>query len=435
MNNLQLIAKLKNTISNNRWIYKLALANFILRILYIFIFSTPDNYIITDMGAYNERALNLIRGNARPFTNYWAPFFHIFLAVIYWPLEKLNMLEYKIRLVVVILAILGSISVIFIYKITRKLFNEKAAKFSAIVYAIWYPIIYLNIFLLSENLFIPLLYFGLYLFYNKQKLQHSDLLVGLVLGLATITRPAILIFIILFGLWLLIKKRLKYLIGFSAMFLLVLACISIFNQKTTLNTTKFISSGNGMNFAMEWCDAKSIEYYDGYIRFGFAPPANSYYPEDKRLFTSEPFHNESHYYKLGWNCIKENPSIIYRNIRSIKNTFDSEIFPNFVNIFAWRELYTVFKIFNIGLFFATIIALFKTEKRKIWNDLAPLIFLIIAIFGSVYIFNPGEERYLIPFTPIFIILNANWITSINKKSITKYMNKYRKKLKSLNFKQ
>ncbi len=353
-------------------IWRLVVINFILRLVYIFVFTTPDNYLITDMGAYNERALNLVAGNPRPFPNYWAPFFHIFLSIIYWPLKQLDMMDYKVRLVVVILAVLGSFTVFFVYKITSKLFSEKSARIAAIITTLWYPLVYLNIFLLSENLFIPLLYLGLYIYFCRKDWEYSDLLLGVVWGMAVLTRPLILIFIGFFVLWLLFQKRYRFVLGFLTAFCLIMLNMSIYNRVTTNNTTTLISSGNSVNFVMQWCDTKSIEYNSDGVRFGFAPPANHEYDDDKRRYTEEPFYNEGYYYKMGLNCIKEDPERIVTGTRSIKNLFHSELFPHFYNIWASRELYLPFKLLNVVFLLLSVFSIYKYRQNLFKKEIVIL---------------------------------------------------------------
>jgi hypothetical protein len=176
-------------------------------------------------------------------------------------------------------------------------------------------------------------------------------------------------------------------------------------------TEKSISSNGGVGFAMLWCDAKSIEMKNNGYNFGFGPPANIDYPDNKRIFTTVPFVNQQYYYKMGLTCLKENPWRIIENLSSILKVFHSHLFPTIGGIIGWEIFRLIFKILTGFLFiagFLTTIGLLA-KKLPIIASIKKYLYLfaliILSLLATVYFQNVGEERYIIPYAPLLIILS------------------------------
>jgi 4-amino-4-deoxy-L-arabinose transferase-like glycosyltransferase len=118
-------------------------------------------------------------------TSFRAPGFPFFLAGIY-RIAGLNYLVAYLSF-----CLLGAISCLATYLLARELLPESGARLAAILAAIYPPHIFFATGFCSENVFVPCLGLGLFLFVRYLKSGGLGILVGagLALGWATLTRP------------------------------------------------------------------------------------------------------------------------------------------------------------------------------------------------------------------------------------------------------
>lgn len=113
---------------------------------------------------------------------------------------------------------------------------------------------------------------------------------------------------------------------------------------------------------------------------------------------------------MGLDCIKKNPEILLKNFYSAIKLFHSHLFPTIGNVAYWENFRATFK-FLIGLFLLfDLLAIlgFLTKKIQISKETEKYLCLMLLIVLSlpiiIYLQNVGEERYLIPYQPLLIIL-------------------------------
>ena len=400
--------------------YILLFSGFIIRLLYIFIFTKPENYLWSDAGTYDEHAMRMAKGIHIALSTYWPPFFHMFLSLIYRPLIWLGLENWRININVILFALFYIIAFWCIYQIVKKIFTKKTGLIVLGVLILWYPFIFLNALVMSENLFFVLVFLGLYFLIIKQPTTLNGFWLGLFWGLAVITRPIFaftLPFFIFWGLY--YKINWKFLLSITITASVIIFSLMTFNYFYTGGAEKSVSSSGGFNFAMTWCDVKSVKYIHNGYWFWFVSAANIDYPDDKAIVTNVPFENQNYYYQRGINCLKEHPERVINNLSSIKKLFSSHLFPTTTDMAGWETFRLIFKIINGLLFFTailTIIGLFKgwvfvKESTKKYIYLSALI--ILSLFITLYIQNVGEERYLIPYSPLLIILSLPIFTQLS----------------------
>jgi len=414
----------------NFWLWFLLISGFLMRILYIFCFTKPDEYLWSDAGGYDGRALQMAQGKHVLFSTYWPPFFHIFLSIIYRFLLWLGLESFRIKIDIIIFGLFYVIGFWCIYQISKKLFSIKTALIILAILTFWWPFIFLNALVMSENLFFPLFFLGFYFLIKNPDKASTGIWVGLFWGLSAITRPIFILVIPIFLIWSLwYKINWKFLLIFTITITIIILSIMIYNFfYTSIDTfssgiEKSISSNGGVGFAMLWCDAKAIQFNKYGYQFGFGPPANIDYLESKRIFTNIQFTNQKYYYQLGFSCIKQHPERLLTNFFSIIKIFDSRLFPGLDKIFGWEFFRLIFKFLNLTLFLVSIITFWfltqnkiqiKMEKKKYFNL---LFFIVMTLPITVYLQNVGEERYIIPYVPLLIILSIPMIKKLQTEII------------------
>src|SRR3989339_451054 len=334
----------------------IVILSLLVRIGYIFLFTTPQNYINSDMSFYDQYADALVNGKQMTMWTAWAPFYYIYLAGWYWIFKLLGIYHLKYYLLPIIHSLIFALCTYLIFETTKKLSNARAALIASMIYAFYYPYIYLNIFVMSENLFFPLIIISLYLITCKLEKRRTYYLLGFLIALARLARPVLLLFIPAFMLWtLLYQEKPTFKIFLFLVPILLLFCAqAAFNYSMTEGKVKGPFSNGALNMAFE--------------------------------------------------CLKKDPKQLLYRFKGITRLFQSQLFPWYQNIAGWRVLILIFKIITAVLLIPFSFYSISKIKRK---DILILFgLLLLSVFAIEYLANAGEERHFIPFTIVFIILGS-----------------------------
>ncbi len=139
----------------------------------------------------------------RPPTSFRAPGFPLFLAGLYAIFGENYLLAYTS------FCLLGAVSCLLTLALARLFLTEAGARLAAILLTCYLPHIFWATQFCSENLFIPCLTLGLWLFLWSRQTGSSWTLAGagLTLGWAALTRPFALLLLPILLLWLLANSR------------------------------------------------------------------------------------------------------------------------------------------------------------------------------------------------------------------------------------
>ncbi len=162
-----------------------------LRLLYIN--SVLDNIPVSDEKDYNELALSLSSGKGYVYpdrgpTSRTAPLTAAFFALVYM------IFGYNIIIARIAQALVGTLTCFIMYVLGKQIFNEKVGLASAATAAIYPSFITFSGSLFSETLLIFLLVMSTYLLLKKDGiLSMNSFLSGLCFGLATLSRPSVIL--------------------------------------------------------------------------------------------------------------------------------------------------------------------------------------------------------------------------------------------------
>ena len=389
--------------------------SFTVKAAYILVLTEPQSYIVSDMGIYDRHAIQTLKGERMWEPTHWSPAYTLFLAAVYYFLKLVGLFEHRLLLMPVLNCLMSSVSVFFVYQTAKRLSNADSALLTAAIYAFFYPITYVNIFLLSENLQMPLLTGFLYLVICKlDKKMSGHILAGLLLGTAVVVKPLLLLYMPVYVIWYAYHTRsYRQLTVFAGAFLLVLFLQAAYNYNLTGGKVLSISSSSGGSaFALSWCDLKTIRYRTPGGSWGWiTPPAHLGYEADKVAVTNVGFSNQSYYYRMGLNCIEKNPPMLVWNLKQIWRLIDSRMFPVFNTVTGYKWLLYISKLFTYLVLLPFSLAsynLLKKDDRKYFHLLAAL---IASFFASVYLQAVGGERYFVPYQVAFIILGGIGLTA------------------------
>lgn len=390
----------------------LLLITTVIKYIYLFYLTEFNTYLFSDMGAYWERAIYSFEHDDRAINQWviWPPFGHIVLGWYFHLLSFLGLYAYKLEIVLGTNILLSTLSVLCIYLIAFKLYPSKLyALMAAAFYALFFPLIYLNTFILSENPSLFLLLFSLMiLLYAKHSV--SFFLSGLVLAFAIGMRPSFGIIGLPFFLYIVTKdglswKNFKHGILFSVAYALLLLLVAMNNHHNSSGKVKTFSANGGVNFYFAQCQKYRVDtYHDGY-HYRITPPSTSGKPELGTVVFYKPFYEQSFFYKKGMECMEKSSDTWIDRLQRFKLLYFNSMFPMIQSCFFAKEGIPFFSKVALDMTFLLLFLPLLFYNKRIAK---PIVYLLLGIMFSqlivLYFFNI-EQRYLYGFFFVILLLS------------------------------
>jgi len=403
-------------------------------IIYVFYIHSPWQDIHIE--GYIDRASSLAKGS---YPGKWDTFYPVGMTYILAPFFYILNYDLALRIIAIFYAVLLATANYLVFRIVLDFYKSKTGAWLAMVFcAAYYPFIAYIGFYLSEIPFVFLLVLSMYLLcraFNQKKSRLSTaLLAGLIMGFAAIVRSTLFPAWILFLILLIIKRPLigyKRILLFSLGFLFVVAIQTVRNSFIMERFTLFSTNG-GANAYLGQAHIKKVSgtpAYGGWYWYD----TNCVW--DKTLTKEEIFNfdgwDESKLYSKVVDLWKENPK--KQILLSLQNgvdmfylvdkhwfIFNSSASNSLNHKFQWSFVVLVY----IPLVL-TFVWMIKDRKSRFLN----LIFMIpiISVILMAMI-TKGEERYLMPFQYLMVILVAPFWGSLLLRLITKITEKNRYRL-------
>src|SRR5436190_11075055 len=241
----------QETYTDNRRLAAILISAFILRLLVVFVFFA--NYKpVDDASGWQESAVNVVAGrgfNTKNFAAYRTPVPALYLAAVY------SVFGVSVRAAQIANAVLGTLTVWLIFDFVRKDFGASPALWGAVFASIYPMFLFYTGQLLSET---PIVFFTALALKLTQAFRDRPALwfipVGIVLGLAVLTREPILATAGLIAIWLVLgRKRRKGWSGLARATVLLL-CVGLtlvpwtIRNYLVLGKVVPISTRGGYNF-------------------------------------------------------------------------------------------------------------------------------------------------------------------------------------------
>lgn len=402
--------------SKEFWPWLVALSALFIRAIYVFWGTVYRTYVVNDMRWYWERALEFSQGDFFSMHQWgvWPPFYHMFVGVLIYLANFFVQIGHRIEVVLAVQIILASLSTYLVYRIALTVLrNEKWALVVQILYALAYPLIFLNSFVLSENVAIPLLILATWLVLEHASKSRRSALVlsAAALVFAIGMRPALTLLILPF-IWYLGRKSWRR----SA---LPFAITGGVIWLALVGYTAFISGGQaagigangGVNFFLRQCRVRYLQVETDKINVVLTPTQfyGPLYQDLPNLKTSVPIYEQKFYAAAGLECLKKrSPGLIFQNILDLKWLFFGQVyFPWVPGALAFKQLISFWTWWFFG---AILLALYgglnrKARKSAAWPEIQFFLLLVagVALTGIVF---PVEPRFMYPLIFAIYILAA-----------------------------
>ena len=186
--------KIKKWVKENKFIVFIFLFSFIIRLGVILLVDTP---IISDFKMMYDAALEVVNGtDSYKSMGYFITWGYQMGHVLYqaFLLSIIN----SVFFLKIVNCIVTSLTVVFVYLISRRICSERSAKISSILYSIFLFPLLLNSVLTNQFLPALIILIALYILLNinfKKKFVISSVIVGILLGLSNIFRSETIVIV------------------------------------------------------------------------------------------------------------------------------------------------------------------------------------------------------------------------------------------------
>ena len=344
-----------------------------------------------------EASKSLIKGDLS-FTNLW--YFKTFSYQLGHVLYQALLLKIinKVFFLKLINSLVTALSIVFIYKITKKLFKEETARVVSFAYLFYLYPIYLNS-VLTNQLIPALIYlFVIYLIINKENNLKLYIIIGLLLSIANFLRTESIVFIlgiIIYNLITITKNNYKNILKYTSMLVITYLVVN-----TIISSLVYISP-------IKTKLVNNSPYWKFYC--GLSDKHNGLYNEEDQTV----FFNSNNQKELLIDRIKEEnikiPILILKKevILWTQTNYDLRIKNNINDlVLKWNQAYL-----NI-IIILFVISLFPNKNLK--NKKLLLLKIIIALYIGVYAFIEISPRYAYILHILVFLLIPNAIEKLKR---------------------
>jgi|GEM_PF-1129312 len=382
------------------------------------------DYPIIDSKEYTNNAEYIVEtswlGPSWPY--FHPPLYTYFIAVLYW------LFGISITIVRIIQILLDVGNTLLIFLVARRVFNVRIALISAVLYALYIPIIMFNTELLPPilSIFLLLIFFWLIGMCTGQKKliwKHRCALciAGVSFGLLIITLPNFLMCLPFIAVILFLSLRpmvIRHRIFYTSVFLVITmipACLTMIRNVIYTGEKVFIAYNGGVNFYI----GNNPDIYKTVA----IPPGVEW-----EKFTMMPYEQErvenfaqasNYWYRQGFTYIKKHPiqwlwllikkAILFFNAHEFPRNFDLAFFSAYSSLSKF-PLVRLNILLALGLS-GMLMMILSRHCLKNKSELVMLGVVAVSYSFSIILFFVAA-RYRFPIVPILIISSAYAISHL-----------------------
>ena len=354
------------------------------------------------MSGYWNRALAMNEGNIFSMFHWaaWPVFFKIYLSFLFKIIAFIGLYKHLLESVLTFHIFLSSISIVFFYFIAKDLINKSPIPMLAtLFYAFSYPLIYLNAFILTENIAIPVFIFSVYLLFSSNNKNPRIFFSGIVFGFTVALKPSLAPIFLSFLFYLLLsgkKSGISHLVKsviFSLGFFLVIFIASSQIFYISKGNVSGLHNSTGANFFLAQCKYRGLSSSYKKHNFSLGPPLNWKHKEWPTFKTNHPINDQKYFYDLGWECMKKNPHWLKERVLNLKELFLGNLFPGFSSARYFHPLIDISKWLMVFMSCFSLL-LYSPLKKKI-IPISKVLFLISIPLSVIIVSFPyqPESRY------------------------------------------
>lgn len=368
-------------IKENKFIVFIFLFSFVLRLGVIVLVETP---VISDFKLMYDAALEIVNGtDSYKSMSYFITWGYQMGHVLYeaFLLSIIN----SVFFLKIINCIITSLTVVFVYLISRRICSEISARISSILYSIFLFPLLLNSVLTNQFLPVLLILIAIYILLNinfKKKFIISSVVVGILLGLSNIFRSEtiVIVFSILlyFGFLFITKVDWKKLI--ISFLIIFMGYYVVFNGTSLLLKVTGVSPSGLDILNSSWKFVVGFNYESNGM---YTDEDAALYSRDSEAADKEAIKRIVQFKKIPLHFLKKTKVLWFNSDLSWSISEDESCYKT-LNII--NQLWII--LFNI----LAVCSAFKFIKLK-FNKEHVLVCLILLVYFGVYLLIEVMPRY------------------------------------------
>ena len=392
--------KIKKWIKENKFIVFIFLFSFIIRLGVILLVDTP---IISDFKMMYDAALEIVNGtDSYKSMGYFITWGYQMGHVLYQAF-LLNIVN-SVFFLKIVNCIITSLTVVFVYLISKRICSERSAKISSILYSIFLFPLLLNTVLTNQFLPVLLILIALYILLNinfKKKFVISSVIVGILLGLSNIFRSETIVIvfsILLYFVFLFITKVdwKKLIVSFLIIFM---GYYVVFNGTSLLLKATNVSPSGLDILNSSWKFVLGFNYETSGM---YSNEDAAIYAGDSDAAKKEAINRIMQFEKIPLHFLKKTKILWFNSDLSWSISMD-EVYYKTLNVInqLWIILFNILAVCSAFRFIK-----FKFEKEHV------LMCLILLVYFGVYLLIEVMPRYaysLQVFEAIIIGISLDYI--------------------------
>ena len=394
------MGKIKKWIKENKFIIFLFLFSFIIRLGVILLVDTP---IISDFKMMYDAALEVVNGtDSYKSMGYFITWGYQMGHVLYQAF-LLNIVN-SVFFLKIVNCIITSLTVVFVYLISKRICSERSAKISSILYSIFLFPLLLNTVLTNQFLPVLLILIALYILLNinfKKKIVISSAVVGILLGLSNIFRSETIVIvfsILLYFVFLFITKVdwKKLIVSFLIIFM---GYYVVFNGTSLLLKATNVSPSGLDILNSSWKFVLGFNYETSGM---YSNEDAAIYAGDSEAAKKEAINRIMQFEKIPLHFLKKTKILWFNSDLSWSISMD-EVYYKILNVI--NQLWII--LFNI----LAVCSAFRFIKLKFEKEHV-LMCLILLVYFGVYLLIVVMPRYaysLQVFEAIIIGISLDYI--------------------------
>jgi 4-amino-4-deoxy-L-arabinose transferase-like glycosyltransferase len=383
----------------------------VVRLIYVWAYNRPGDFVFSDMWVYDHRARNLLSGELSAWDTFTPVGYPAFVALVYW-------LSAKSALVVGLLqALLGAATAGLITLLTARTFASYVlAAAIGVLCALHVPGVFYTGFLLTETLFSFLLVsacFALVTSIDRGSLV-GYAITGLLLGAGATVRPNLLLFLPFVpvivrvassGGWR--STRVPLALLFAA--LLVPTGAAALHNSRLLGRPASLGTNGGLNFYLNLAEVRGVRFTDQRGTHRITPLPNLHrYPNEQAV--TAPLYDDAHYYARGLALIREKPARLWRTVRNLPEAAGIGLqgyWPGLDDEPLTRRHRKIFFYVCLLPSLAGIVLLGFRRRWAARENLGLVVCAALVLSSLVTVlFFLGDPRMRVPFDPLAMLLAA-----------------------------
>ena len=392
--------KIKKWVKENKFIVFIFLFSFIIRLGVILLVDTP---IISDFKMMYDAALEVVNGtDSYKSMGYFITWGYQMGHVLYQAF-LLNIVN-SVFFLKIVNCIITSLTVVFVYLISKRICSERSAKISSILYSIFLFPLLLNTVLTNQFLPVLLILIALYILLNinfKKKIVISSAVVGILLGLSNIFRSETIVIvfsILLYFVFLFITKVdwKKLIVSFLIIFM---GYYVVFNGTSLLLKATNVSPSGLDILNSSWKFVLGFNYETSGM---YSNEDAAIYAGDSDAAKKEAINRIMQFEKIPLHFLKKTKILWFNSDLSWSISMD-EVYYKILNVI--NQLWII--LFNI----LAVCSAFRFIKLKFEKEHV-LICLILLVYFGVYLLIEVMPRYaysLQVFEAIIIGISLDYI--------------------------